>query len=130
MVCLGFEPGATGWKAANESTELRQHPVAKLLGTINKVEPFKGGAGAVAQSIYLCSPSCSPGWFEYQPQHLCLFNFDGQILYLLLDYEKNENKQKQAVIGPLKNYIETQGFLISVLFSTTLQLNWGILGYS
>ena len=26
MVCLGFEPGAAGWKAANESTELPRHP--------------------------------------------------------------------------------------------------------
>ena len=53
---------------------------------------------AIAQWIRLRLPSCRPG-FESQAHHLCFFN-----LYLSfeLECEKNENKQKEAGIGPLK----------------------------
>ena len=40
-------------------------------------------------------PSCGPG-FEYQAHHLCFFQF----VLLKLYRENNENKQKEAGIGP------------------------------
>ena len=55
-----------------------------------------GWGAAIAQWIRLRLPSCRPG-FESQAHHLCFFN-----LYLSfeLECEKNENKQKEAGIGP------------------------------
>ena len=65
---------------------------------------------AIAQWIRLHLPSCRPG-FESQAHHLCFFN-----LYLSfeLECEKNENKQKEAGIGPFfkkKHGIEAGPFL-------------------
>ena len=61
---------------------------------------FRGAA--IAQWIRLRLPSWRPG-FESQAHHLRFFQFKiVQIVYLSfeLEYEKNENKQKEARIGP------------------------------
>ena len=52
---------------------------------------------AIAQWFRLRLPSCGPG-FESQAHHLRFFQF--VLLKLLLELEKNENKQKEAGIGP------------------------------
>ena len=63
---------------------------------------------AIAQWIRLSLPSSHPG-FESQAYHLCFF----QIIYLSFELgcEKNENKQKEAGIGPFKkNFFPLSGF--------------------
>ena len=50
---------------------------------------------AIAQWYRLRLPSCGPG-FESQAIHLCFFQF----VLLKLYRENNENKQKEARIGP------------------------------
>ena len=56
---------------------------------------------AIAPWFRLRLPSCGPR-FESQAHHLCFFQF--VLLKLLLELGKNENKQKEAGIGPyLKN---------------------------
>ena len=63
---------------------------------------------AIAQWIRLRLPSSHPG-FESQAYHLCFF----QIIYLSFELgcEKNENKQKEAGIGPFKkNFFPLSGF--------------------
>ena len=50
---------------------------------------------AIAPWFRLCLPSCGPG-FESQAHHLCFFQF----VLLKLYRENNENKQKEAGIGP------------------------------
>ena len=49
---------------------------------------------AIAPWFCLCLPSCGPG-FESQAVHLCFFQF-----VIDLWCEKDENKQKEAGIGP------------------------------
>ena len=51
--------------------------------------------GAIAPRFCLRLPSCGPG-FESQAHHLCFFQF----VLLKLYQENNENKQKEARIGP------------------------------
>ena len=59
---------------------------------------------AIAPWFRLRLPSCGPG-FESQAHDLCFFQF--VLLKLLLELEKNENKQKEAGIGPyLKKIID------------------------
>ena len=61
-----------------------------------------GWGAAIAQWIRLRLPSCRPG-FESQAHHLCFFSiYIVQIVYLSfeLECEKNENKRKEAGIGP------------------------------
>ena len=60
---------------------------------------------AIAQWIRLRLPSCRPG-FKSQTHHIFFIQF---ILFKLYTYftfelecEKNENKQKEAGIGPFK----------------------------
>ena len=50
---------------------------------------------AIAPWFHLRLQSCGPG-FEYQAHHLCFFQF----VLLKLYRENNENKQKEAGIGP------------------------------
>ena len=52
---------------------------------------------AIAPWFHLRLPYCGPG-FESQAHHLRFFQF--VLLKLLLELEKNENKQKEAGIGP------------------------------
>ena len=53
---------------------------------------------AIAPWFRLGLPSCGPG-FESQAHHLCFFQF----VLLKLYPENNENKQKEAGIGPFFN---------------------------
>ena len=55
---------------------------------------------ATAQWILLRLPSCGSR-FETQAQHLRFFN-------LLMTCEKDENKQKEAVNGPQKIYMNIE----------------------
>ena len=57
----------------------------------------KQWGAAIAPWYRLRLPSCGPG-FESQAHHLRFFQF--VLLKLLLELEKNENKQKEAGIGP------------------------------
>ena len=60
------------------------------------------GVAAIAPWFCLRLPSCSPG-FKSQALHLCFFQF----VLLKLYRENNENKQKEAGIGPfLKKTIQ------------------------
>ena len=73
---------------------------------------------AVAQWIRLRLPSCRPG-FESQAHHLSFYQF----IFELYHVEKDENKQKEAGIGPLKKTIERGGaslFQYSFLNGPTL----------
>ena len=63
--------------------------------TTNECKVSFGGA-AIAQWIHLRLSSCRPG-FESQAFHLCFFI---NSIWLYLSFEKNENKQKEAVFGP------------------------------
>ena len=56
---------------------------------------FRGAA--IAPWFHLRLPSCGPR-FESQAHHLRFFQI--VLLKLLLELEKNENKQKKAGIGP------------------------------
>ena len=56
-----------------------------------------GLVAAIAPWFRLRLPSCGPG-FESQAHHLRFFQFG--LLKLLLELEKNENKRKEAGIGP------------------------------
>ena len=53
------------------------------------------GGAAIAQWIRLRLPSCRPG-FESQAHHLSFYQF----IFELYHVEKDENKQKEAGIGP------------------------------
>ena len=55
----------------------------------------RGGGAAIAQWIRLRLPSCRPG-FESQAHHLSFYQF----IFELYHVEKDENKQKEAGIGP------------------------------
>ena len=50
---------------------------------------------AIALWFHLRLPSCGPG-FKSQAHHLCFYQF----ILLKLYRENNENKQKEAGIGP------------------------------
>ena len=58
---------------------------------------------AVAQWIRLRLPSCRPG-FESQAHHLSFYQF----IFELYHVEKDENKQKEAGIGPFLNNIASR----------------------
>ena len=77
-----------------------------LAGLFRYKQYFGRRGAAIAQWIRLRLPSCRPG-FESQAHHLCFFN-----LYLSfeLECEKNENQQKEAMIGPFlkKNNISVK----------------------
>ena len=55
----------------------------------------KNGGATIAQWIRLRLPSCRPG-FESQAHHLSFYQF----IFELYHVEKDENKQKEAGIGP------------------------------
>ena len=67
---------------------------------------------AIAPWFRLGLPSCGPG-FESQAHHLCFFQF--VLLKLLLELEKNENKQKEAGIGPY--FLKNMAFYHLVIFN-------------
>ena len=81
------------------------------------VTPTRGGrmVGAnkstIAQWIRLCLPSCCPG-FNSQARHLCFYH-NSQICAIFVHamWEKNENKQREAEIGPFfkKNLLSYGG---------------------
>ena len=54
--------------------------------------------GCRHNSVVLSSPTILGPGFESQAHHLCFIQF--MLLKLLLGLKKNENKQKEAGIGP------------------------------
>ena len=60
-----------------------------------------GWVAAIAPWFRLRLQSCGPG-FESQAHHLHFFQF----VLLKLYRENNENRQKEAGIGPLKNQLD------------------------
>ena len=88
---------------------------------------------AIAPWFCLCLPSCGPGFIS-QALHLCFFQF----VLLKLYQENNENKQKEARIGPFKKIITKVAlifgnFLASLRYGTfkiklksVLATFWGI----
>ena len=62
---------------------------------IQQIKLHGSWVAAIAPWFRLCLPSCGPG-FKSQALHLCFFQF----VLLKLYRENNENKQKEAGIGP------------------------------
>ena len=84
----------------------------------NHLHLYFGGA-AIAQWICLCLPFYHP-WFESQAQNLRFYQF-------ILRCGKDKNKQKEAGIGPFKNYSHYKSSQEMVAFQALklMQTWWG-----
>ena len=71
---------------------------------------------AIAQWIHLCLPSCRHG-FESQAHHLWFHQFIKKIVYC----RKDENKQKEAEIGP---YLKKGSIIVNYGSTVILTTNY------
>ena len=109
---LGIQTRGAEWLVQMKPLSYGGRPIDLLLRIVLNFDPKNivlilqcamctnnksNGGAAMAPWFHLCLPSCGPG-FESQAQHLCFFQF--VLLKLLLELEKNENKQKEVGIGP------------------------------